>query len=192
MLSLTIAPCGHAAATSVWRRTTVAGLGHQPAEQPELRRGQRDLGVTRHQRVPGRVEHRASVRRADRPRRTPEQRVQADAQLVEVERLGQVVVAARLEAGDLVVEPVAGGKEEHGGVDPGGPQRQAQVAPVGVGQPDVEHQHVGPAASRRPAAPRPRSRPPRGRGPSPATPARAPSAGRARPRTLRPRAHRGA
>ena len=72
-----------------------------------------------------------------------QQRVDADEQLGERERLGQVVVAAGVEAAEPVGERVARGEEQDRRCDAARPQRLADVAPVGVGQADVEHEDVG-------------------------------------------------
>ncbi len=71
------------------------------------------------------------------------QRAQARDELVERERLGHVVVAAGLEAGQPVDQRVAGGEEEHRRLHPLGPERLAGVAPVAVGEADVDHEDVG-------------------------------------------------
>ena len=63
-------------------------------------------------------------------------------QLGERERLGEVVVAAGVEPRQPVGQRAAGGEEEHRRVDAVRAQRLADVAPVGVGQADVEHQEV--------------------------------------------------
>ena len=112
-------------------------------ERRRLLQGAVSTQTSEPQRVARRVEH-GTVRVLGRGRRrTPEQGVQPDPDLVDLERLGEVVVAAGLEAGDLVVQPVARGQEQHRRVDAGGAQGQAEVAPVGVRETDVEHQHVG-------------------------------------------------
>ena len=64
--------------------------------------------------------------------------------LGERERLRHVVVTTRMEAGDSVVDGVERGEEQHRGVLPLGAQRLADVAAVGVGQADVDHQDVHP------------------------------------------------
>jgi len=62
--------------------------------------------------------------------------------LGEGERLGDVVVATGVEASDLVVHGVECGEEEDRGVLTFSAQRLADVATVGVGKPDVDHQDV--------------------------------------------------
>ena len=78
-------------------------------------------------------------------------------QLGERERLGEVVVAAGVKAGQPVGQRVAGGEEQHRGAHAVRAQRLADVAAVGVRQPDVEHQHVGRRRRERLAPPRARS-----------------------------------
>jgi hypothetical protein len=72
----------------------------------------------------------------------PDQRVEPHHELLERERLDQVVVAARVEAREPVRQRVAGREEEHGRAHPPRAQRLAHVAPVGVRQPDVDHHHL--------------------------------------------------
>ena len=72
-----------------------------------------------------------------------DQRAQPRDELVERERLGQVVVAAGGEAGEAVGQRVAGGEEDHRRVDAPRAQRLDDVAPVRVGQADVDDEHVG-------------------------------------------------
>ena len=69
-----------------------------------------------------------------------------------VERLGQVVVASGAEAREPVGHGVPGGQEQHRGGDAPRAQGLADVAPVGVGQADVDDQErPGTPARRRPA-----------------------------------------
>ena len=63
--------------------------------------------------------------------------------LLDVERLGHVVVAADAEAAQPVGERIACGQEQHRRVDALRAQRLADVAAVGVGQADVDHERVG-------------------------------------------------
>ena len=67
-------------------------------------------------------------------------------ELDERERLRDVVVAACVEAGHAVDDRVARGEEEHRRLDAARAERLADVAPVGVGQADVDDEdvrHVG-------------------------------------------------
>ena len=63
--------------------------------------------------------------------------------LGERERLGHVVVAADGEAGDLVLDAVAGGEEQDGHADAVGPQASGDLEAVEVGEHHVEHDEVG-------------------------------------------------
>jgi hypothetical protein len=63
-------------------------------------------------------------------------------ELDEREWLREVVVAARVEAGDAVDDRVTGGQEEHRRPHASRAERLAQVAPVRVRQADVDHEHV--------------------------------------------------
>jgi hypothetical protein len=81
--------------------------------------------------------------------RAPQDGPDAGQQLLQVERLGHVVVAAEPESVDLVGPGVAGGQEEyrHRAGPPAGPGQAAQAAQdleaVQVGQHDVEQHQVG-------------------------------------------------
>lgn len=63
--------------------------------------------------------------------------------LVDVEGLGDVVVAAQRQAPDLVLHRAPGREEEDGRVDPGGAEPAADLETVEVGQSHVEQDHVG-------------------------------------------------
>jgi len=69
--------------------------------------------------------------------------VQARDELCERERLGHVVVASGAEAGDAVGKRCAGAEEQDRQLHALRAQRLADVASVGVGQPDVDDQEVG-------------------------------------------------
>ena len=143
VLSCTIAPSGHAARTSSRRRSTAPGW---PASAASSRNS---VGVSEASPSSSadRVRHRIQAQRADGRRRigpgAAQQRAQARHDLVEVKRLGHVVVAAGAEAREAVGHGVARGEEEHRGVDAARAQRLAEVAPVGVGQADVDDEPVG-------------------------------------------------
>jgi hypothetical protein len=64
-------------------------------------------------------------------------------QLVEVERLGQVVVPAPLEPGQLVAGEASGGQEDNRGGGAGGPEPAAHLEAVGSGHHHVEHDQSG-------------------------------------------------
>ena len=56
---------------------------------------------------------RVTRRRLGRPSRTPDERLYAGEQFLERERLGEVVVAARLQTLDAIVNRSAGAEDEH-------------------------------------------------------------------------------
>ena len=70
------------------------------------------------------------------------QRVKASDELLEGERLRQVVVAAGREAGEPVGERVAGGEEDDGRRRSLRAERLHDVAPIRVGEADVDDQRV--------------------------------------------------
>ena len=77
-------------------------------------------------------------------RRGPaQQRPQPREQLLEGERLGQVVVGARVEPGDPVGDGLARGEDEHRQVVPGAAQPPAHLEPVEPRHHDVEDEGVG-------------------------------------------------
>jgi hypothetical protein len=69
-------------------------------------------------------------------------RLDARHQLARVERLGQVVVGAGLEAGDAVHVVALGGEHDDGDAIAGGAQPPADRQPVLAGQHEVEHHQV--------------------------------------------------
>jgi len=71
----------------------------------------------------------------------------AGQQLADVEWLGQVVVSAGGETGKHVTDLPEGGQEQHRRRYPAGPDCLTDVTPVGVGQTDVEDDHVKGAVS---------------------------------------------
>ena len=74
----------------------------------------------------------------------PHERMQPGDQLDERERLGDIVVTACIETGDAIDERIARREEEHGCLDASRPNCLAEIASVGVGQADVDHEHIGP------------------------------------------------
>ena len=137
-------------ATSSRRRTTSPGRAASAASRRNSVGVSGTVRSPRADRVRRRVEPQAAGLRAasGSAPRAAQQRADAHEQLGERERLGQVVVAARAEAGEPVGQRAAGGQEEHRRVDAVRAQRLADVAAVGVGQADVEHEHVGRVARR--------------------------------------------
>jgi hypothetical protein len=63
-------------------------------------------------------------------------------QLAEVERLGEVVVGAGVEAGDAVLDGVAGGQHQDRRQHPGGTEPVAGLEAVDARQHHVEHDRV--------------------------------------------------
>jgi hypothetical protein len=72
----------------------------------------------------------------------PEEGVQPRLELVEVERLGDVVVGAGLEAPEDVGLLIAGGQHDDGSTA-AGPDETAELEPVGARQHDVEQHEIG-------------------------------------------------
>jgi D-alanyl-D-alanine carboxypeptidase/D-alanyl-D-alanine-endopeptidase (penicillin-binding protein 4) len=66
-----------------------------------------------------------------------------DRELGQRERLGQIVVAACVKAGEPVGERVARGQEDHRRADAAGTQCLADIAAVGIGKADVQHENPG-------------------------------------------------
>ena len=78
----------------------------------------------------------------DRAAAAAQQRAQPRAQLLERERLDQVVVGAGVEAVDAVRDGVARGQHQHRRAVAGGAQPAADLEPVGLGHQHVEHDRV--------------------------------------------------
>ena len=74
--------------------------------------------------------------------RAAEDAVDPSHELRERERLRQVVVTTGVEAGDAIDDPVSCGEEEHRRLQAARPQRLAEVAAVGIWQPDVDYERV--------------------------------------------------
>ncbi len=81
------------------------------------------------------------------PARAAQQRAQAGEQLLERERLGQVVVGARLQARDAVADAVARGEHQDRRAVAGVAQPAADLEAVEPGHQDVEQDRVGAAPS---------------------------------------------
>ena len=122
-------------------------VDEQVAEQVVLRRRQRDLDAAPRDLV-GVVVHlevaaRNTVRSLAALPGAPQHGRRAGHQLLEAERLLEVVVAAEREPAHLVLGGVAGGEEQHRRVVAAGPQPPADLEPVEVGQHHVEQDEVG-------------------------------------------------
>ena len=76
----------------------------------------------------------------------PAERLDPRQQLLEGERLGDVVVGARAEGMDLEVDRVLRREDQNRRRGPPVPQRAQHFEPAHAGQPEIEHQEVVPAA----------------------------------------------
>jgi hypothetical protein len=115
-------------------------------EQEELGAGELDRPPVAGDLVRVRVE--LEVAEAQRaplalPARSPQQRPQAREQLLERERLGQVVVGARLQPGDAVPDALARREHEHRRAVAGVSHAPADLEAVQAGHEDVEQHRVG-------------------------------------------------
>ncbi len=75
--------------------------------------------------------------------RAPEQGADASEQLLQRERLGQVVVGAGVQPLDAVADGVAGGEQEDRHAVALAPQAASDVQPVEARHHDVEHDRIG-------------------------------------------------
>ena len=89
---------------------------------------------------PARAARSAAPRAARRP--PPHQGPHPGQELLEPERLGQVVVRARIEAADDVFDRVAGGEHQDGSVAPLATELRRHLESVLLGQHDVEQDDV--------------------------------------------------
>src|SRR5215510_11522017 len=125
-------------------REDAAGVAHEVLEQRPLARGQLDpaaaalhLARGRVERQVGQPQHRGASLRA-----APEQGAHSRQELLERERLGQVVVGAEIEPGHLVGHAVACGQHDDGRVHAGLARGLEDAKAVALGQHDVEHDQV--------------------------------------------------
>src|SRR6478609_4916540 len=123
-------------------------VAHEVAQQLELRCGQVDLLAAAPDLVAVLVEsqvtddeHGVGGRHGDR--RATHERSDAGDDLLEGERLGDVVVAAGGQTRDAVLDGVLGGEEEDGHVAVVGTHAPEHLEPVEVGKHHVEHDRVG-------------------------------------------------
>src|SRR5664280_1879911 len=126
-----------------------ARVAHQVPQQFELRRRQLDqlptaaylAGLL----VQGQVQHaQLAVLMHFGQAHPAQQGAQPGNQLLQAERLGDVVVATDGQPGDPVLGAVARGEEDHRSVDALGPQPAQHLEAVEVRQHYVEHDQVGP------------------------------------------------
>ena len=92
--------------------------------------------------MPGRVEDEPREVARGRSCGAPREHLDTGDQLQGLEGLGQVVLGPDAETGELVVHAAQGGQEHHRRCLPVGAQCLADVAAVGVGEADVDDQHV--------------------------------------------------
>ena len=127
-------------------RHHLAGMTHQVLEQRELARAQFDRApLPRSTRRVRRSRRRsATVSSVDSCAHLPasRQRLHAREQLREGEGLGEVVVAARLQALDAIVDRVAGAQEQHGRLHARATQRRDEAEAVEPRQHDVDDRGV--------------------------------------------------
>jgi hypothetical protein len=94
--------------------------------------------------VAGGVESKVSDREDGRPLRRcpPQQRAQAREQLVESERLREIVVGSRIETFDAILDSVAGGQHQHRAPDTLVAKPAAHSEAVRAGKHDVEEDRI--------------------------------------------------
>ena len=117
---------------------------HQDLQDAELGAGQRGSRAADQHLAGGRVELNLSNHHPGRLAnlRAALQRPQPGQQFAEVERLDQVVVGARVQAGDPVGGGVPGGQHQHRSADAGPAQPGQHVQARQPGHPPVEHHHL--------------------------------------------------
>ncbi len=128
-------------------RQDALGVEQEVAQQPELGGRQLDLVVAAPDLVAVLVHLEVAVAEAGvgavAAADAAQERPDAERQLLERERLGDVVVAAAHEARDPVVLGVARGQEDHRDEVAGVAEPPADLEAVDVGEHDVEHDEVG-------------------------------------------------
>src|SRR4051812_1830793 len=119
-------------------------VAHQVLEQLELAVGELDLPVAAGDlpRVAGQAQVAHDERRAAPRGTAPQQRAHARQELLALERLREVVVGARVESLDPVVQVGAGGQDQDRHVRLR-PQAPADLDAVEAGKPEVEDHEVG-------------------------------------------------
>lgn len=122
-------------------RTTAIGAADQKGEQVELLGGKLQLAIG----LPGapRADVEANVGGVQLGGRSAAQlRAHPRQQLPDAERLGDVVVAPGVQAGDGVQFTRLRGEEHHRHVGPGRARPAADLEPIEAGKADVQHQQV--------------------------------------------------
>ena len=141
-------------------RQHLARVAQEQLEQEELGPGQLDRPVAAADLARARVERQVGEReQLVAAGRAAQERAQPREQLLERERLDQVVVGAGVEPGDAVVDLVAGGQHQDRRRVPLAAERAAGLEPVHDRHQHVEHDRVDAAAGEREAAPPGRRRP---------------------------------
>ncbi len=114
---------------------------HQIGEDPVLLRGQRQRIAIEREAARVRVELQRATPQARRcmAGAAADQRVQAQHQFLDLERLGQVIVGARVEAGEFVVPAATRGQHQHRQRLPGLAPAVQHGHAVEPGQAEVEH-----------------------------------------------------
>src|SRR5437868_3016218 len=120
-------------------------IAHEVLEQLELALGQLDGSIRADDLMGVGVEPQvADDQRRGAPRRpAAQQRAQPGEQLLAFERLDDVVVGARVQALDPLLEPVAGGEHEDADVVLALAQLLGDLDAVELGQPEIQQDHVG-------------------------------------------------
>jgi hypothetical protein len=123
-------------------------VAQQDQQQLVLPDGQLDRPASPRHLPAARIKHQIAVdQRVVARLAAPQHRADARQQLVEVERLGHVVVGTKVERAHLVDDLVAGGEHDdrHLAVQP---QAAADLEAVRPRHGDVEQHHVGPVVAR--------------------------------------------
>ena len=128
-------------------REDTARVEHQQLQQLVLGPGQLDERAVDGHAVPRRIEPQLGKREAalevTLAARAAKQRADPRVKLVDVERLGEVVVGARIEPVDPVRDGIARGQHQDRKAVALAAEQAADLEPVDVGQPDVEHHRIG-------------------------------------------------
>src|SRR6478672_442068 len=121
-----------------------AGVPHEVLEQRVLLRGEVDLALTTTGRVTPRIDDEVGDGELGLKdvAAAPDESAEPREELAEVEGLGEIVVGAGVEAGDLVVDGIARREHEDGHVDAFSSDLSADLETVHFGQDDVEHDRV--------------------------------------------------
>ena len=122
------------------------GVSHEIGEQCELTLREHDLTVAAEHLVRYRIEHDVSdaeTRRVAVRIGSAQEGAHARYQLVGVERLREIIVGARIEAGDSVADLGAGSEHERRCADALSPELLHNLESVALGKADVEDEQVG-------------------------------------------------